>query len=174
MTVLFHMLPEAFGCIVAGMHSSRRVLRSIAAFEASKGLLALVGALGYLSLMHHDIHRLALELIGHMGADPTDHYPALFIQWADDIAGSSVQSVLLLATGYSSIRFLEALGIWWDKSWGEWLAALSGGIYIPFEVGHLIREPRWISVLVLGVNLALVIYLALVLFEKRQNMRGKI
>ena len=61
-----------------------------------------------------------------------------------------------------------------DKSWGEWLAALSGGIYIPFEVGHLIREPGWISVLVLGINLALVIYLALVLFEKRQKMRGKI
>lgn len=155
------------------MHSSRSVLRSIALFEASKGFLALIGALGYLSLMHHDIHRLALELIGHLGANPVDHYPALFIEWADDIAGSSIKSVLLLAGCYSSVRFLEAFGIWRDKSWGEWLAALSGGIYIPFEVGHLIREPGWISVVVLGFNLALVIYLALVLFQKRQMLGGK-
>ena len=149
------------------MHTSSRVLRSIAVFEASKGFLAIIGALGYLSLMHHDIHLLALELIGHLGANPMDHYPAIFIRWADDLAGSSVQSVLLLAAGYSSIRFLEAFGIWWDKSWGEWLAATSGGIYIPFEVGHLTREPGWISVLVLAINLALVIYLAQVLYKKR-------
>jgi uncharacterized membrane protein (DUF2068 family) len=151
------------------MHTPSRVLRSIAVFEAFKGFLAVIGALGYLSLMHHDIHRLALELIGHMGANPTDHYPALFIRWADDIAGSSVQSVLLLAAGYSLIRFLEAFGIWRDESWGEWLAATSGMIYIPFEVGHLIREPGWISVMVLGVNLALVIYLAWVLYQKRST-----
>jgi uncharacterized membrane protein (DUF2068 family) len=46
-----------------------------------------------------------------------------------------------LAIGYIVVRMLEAYGLWNERAWGEWLGALSGGLYIPFEIGHLVHRP---------------------------------
>ncbi|MCZ7627423.1 MAG: DUF2127 domain-containing protein [Candidatus Methylomirabilis sp.] len=43
-----------------------------------------------------------------------------------------------MAAGYASVRFVEAYGLWLERRWAEWFAAVSGGIYIPFEIYELL------------------------------------
>lgn len=52
----------------------RRALRAIVGFEALKGVVALTACLGFLSLLHHDLHPVAASLIGHVGLDPGGHH----------------------------------------------------------------------------------------------------
>lgn len=146
---------------------SRTALRAIALFEAAKGLAALAAAAGVFDLMHHDVRRLALELIGRFGADPHAHFPSMLLHYAALVPGLDVRSMALLAAAYVALRWTEAWGLWHDRRWGELLGALSGGLYVPFEIAHLWHRPSAAGVVVLAFNLLLVAYLVATLWRKR-------
>lgn len=136
------------------------VLRAIAGFEALKGVVALAAVLGFLSLLHQDLHRIAASLIGHVGLDPGAHYPAILLKDIDQFLSADRRTLLLTVSAYVIVRFLEAYGLWNERRWGEWLAALSGGLYVPFEVRHLIHSLSIATAAVVVVNMAVVGYLA--------------
>ena len=146
----------------------RGALRAIAVFEATKGVAALASTIGLLSLLHHDLRHLALALVGHFGLDPTQHFPALLLQYVDQVNSTPLRSVVLLGGGYITIRLVEAYGLWFDRIWGEWVAALSGALYVPFEVQHLIHRTTVINALVLLFNLGVVAYMLYRLYERRK------
>lgn len=143
-------------------------LRSIAAFEALKGLAALAALLGLLDLAHRDVRHLATALIGRFGLDPGAHYPSLLLHYADLLPGAHLLPLVLLGLGYVALRLAEAYGLWCGKPWGEWLAALSGGLYIPFELAHLWQHPSATTALVLASNLLLTGYLGQRLWTRWQ------
>ncbi|HUN92933.1 MAG TPA: DUF2127 domain-containing protein [Burkholderiaceae bacterium] len=140
-------------------------MRTIAIFEAAKGIGALAASLGFLSLLHHDLHRIAVDLISHFGLDPGAHYPAILVRYADVLANANVRQLVLLASGYVAIRLAEAHGLWHQRRWGEWLGALSGALYVPFEVRHLLHRPTALSAGVLLFNVAVVAFLAFQLWR---------
>jgi len=65
-----------------------------------------------------------------------------------------------LALAYSCVRLIEAYGLWRDRAWAKWLAALSGAIYVPFELYELYLGPSGIKVAALVLNVAVVAYMA--------------
>lgn len=153
------------------MHSvaRRRALRTIALFEAFKGVAALAALVGVLDLMHHDVRRLALELIGHFGLNPDARYPSVMLHYAGLLPGADLRLLTLAACGYIVTRVLEAYGLWNDRAWGEWLGALAGGAYVPFEIGHFMHRPTIIGATVLAGNVAVVAFLAFQLRRRRKN-----
>ena len=154
------------------VRSSRRpvrrgALRTIAIFEALKGAIALAASLGFLSLLHHDLHQLAVVLISHYGLQPGDHYPSLILHEADVLQDANLRSLVLLAVAYVLLRFLEAYGLWFERIWGQWLGALSGALYVPFELRHLIYRTSAAGIAVLAINLLVVGFLAWQLWRER-------
>ena len=154
---------------VAGRHAvaRRHALRAVAIFEAAKGLAALIAMVGVLQLMHRDVQHLAIELIGRFGLQPDQHYPSLLLHYAGMLPGANLHALVMLAVAYITLRLAEAYGLWNDWSWAEWLGALSGCLYIPFEVRHLLREPSFISGAVLAANVLVVGLLASQLWLRR-------
>lgn len=161
----------AFG----GKHpvAARRTLRAIAAFEALKGLAALVVIVGVVDLLHHDVRHLVAALIGHFHLAPDGHYTSLLLHYADLLPGTNLHALILLGAGYTALRWIEAWGLWFDKAWAEWLAALSGAIYIPFELGHCLHRCTPISVGVLTINLGIVIFMSYRLWRRRQARQAE-
>ena len=149
--------------------SQRSALQAIAAFEAIKGLAALAGLIGVLDLLHRDVRAVVLTLIGRFGLDPEAHYPSLLLHYADLLPNSDVHMLVMLVSAYIALRFIEATGLWLGKSWGEYLGALSGGIYIPFEVMHFIDEPSWMNVFIVVLNAVIVGYLTHALWLRHQQ-----
>ncbi len=149
--------------------NERQALRAIAIFEAIKGGAALLIGFGLLSLLHRDLHELAQQLIGHFGLDPGQRYPAAFLHYADVLQDTNRRTLALLMVGYVAIRFAEAYGLWFARTWGEWLAAMAGALYVPLEVRHLLHKPSWFSALVLFFNLAMVAFLVWELWKKRRG-----
>jgi uncharacterized membrane protein (DUF2068 family) len=144
-----------------------RALRAIALFEASKGLAALVIGIGLAQLLHHDLHQLVLELVGHFGLDLNQPFPALLLHYADVLNTTPLDTVELLLGGYLSLRFVEAYGLWMARAWAEWLGALSGGLYIPFELHHFWHEPGVLSFLVTAINVLIVAFLVMQLRQRQ-------
>jgi uncharacterized membrane protein (DUF2068 family) len=71
------------------------------------------------------------------------------------------------AAVYAVLRFVEAYGLWKARAWAEWIALVSGMLYLPFEIFKLVTRPNIFHVGLLIVNLAVVLYMAYVLLETR-------
>lgn len=150
--------------------AQRRTLRAIAIYEAIKGIAALAVVIGVIDLMHHDVRRIAITLIGHFGLNPNAHYPTVLLHYADRLPGANVRLLVVIAIGYILLRIVEAYGLWNERVWGEWVAALSGVLYIPVEIEHFVHQPSVINGVVLAANALLVGYLAHQLWQ-RHKMR---
>ena len=150
--------------------ATRRALRTIAVLEALKGLIAIAAGIGLLSLLHHDLHHIAEALIGHFGLSPGDHYPSIVLHYADLLADANVRSIEMLLAAYALLRLCESYGLWRERKWGEWLGALSGALYVPYEMRHLWLHPHWSSFLILTGNLLVVAFLAYRIWRERRDM----
>ena len=108
-------------------------------------------------------------MIGHFHLDPEAHYPQLLIETANWIATSNVYAIFAVAVLYAVIRLVEAYGLWKDRAWAEWLAALSGSLYLPLELNHLIAHTTTINACVLMGNLAVVVFMVFRLKKRRHE-----
>lgn len=147
---------------------NKKALDAIAIFEGVKGLAAITASLGLLSLAHHDVRALAYALIGHFHLDPDAHYPRMLLDQASLLANANLRQVVLLAWLYAGVRLAEAYGLWRDRAWAEWLAAVSGAVYLPLEWSHLWAHTTVINAIVLAGNVGVVAYMVARLWRRRK------
>jgi uncharacterized membrane protein (DUF2068 family) len=143
-------------------------LRLIAVFEALKGLAALVAASGLLVLTPSDVQDVAERIVEHLHLDPASKYPSVFLHVASQATPQWLRLVAVGGLVYATFRIAEAIGLWRDKSWAEWLGVVTGLIYVPFEGYALVKHPGSEPVIALLVNIAIVMFLG-----ERLRRRGK-
>jgi uncharacterized membrane protein (DUF2068 family) len=143
------------------MHTSKKLvaLRTVALFEAAKGLIVLLLGMGLLRLMHKNLEDFAEQLSRFLHASPGGRLSNLFVTAADRATDKSLWALAATAAIYALVRFAEAYGLWYDREWAEWFALLSGSMYLPWEVYSILRHPLLLKWIVLAVNLAIVLYM---------------
>jgi uncharacterized membrane protein (DUF2068 family) len=144
-------------------------LRSIALFEAAKGLLAVAAACGVLSLRHTDLHAATDAFLLRHGIDPERHYTRLFIESVAKATNHHAGEIAALAFVYGLIRLVEGYGLWQGKHWAEWFAVISAGIYLPLEFWHFVHHPTVLNTGVMVFNIMIIIYLATLLNQQRRS-----
>ena len=144
-------------------------LRTVALLEAGKGALVLLVGFGLLSLIHHDVQRFAERLIAHTHLNPAARYPRIFIDIASQLTDGRLLLIAAGAAIYSIVRFIEAYGLWHARPWAEWFAAISGGIYIPFELFELYERVTWLSLGAAILNLTIVAVMLYCVFHANQE-----
>lgn len=151
-----------------------RALRAVASVEFLKGLLVLLAGFGVLSLVHRDAWDVAESFLEWLGVSPDTHYAQVFLNLADQVTDKKLWAVAAAALAYSTLRFIEAYGLWGARPWAEWLALVSGAIYLPFEIIELVRRPDGIRLAILLINLAVVCYMAFLRMQERDRMRSSV
>ena len=137
-----------------------QVLRAVATIELTKGLIVLLSACSVLFLVHReDPWDLADGLLRLLHISPDHHFAQVFLDWADSLTEAKLWAVASVALAYSILRFLEAYGLWYARAWAEWIALISGMLYLPFEIYKVIRHASLFHVGLLLVNLAVVLYM---------------
>lgn len=141
----------------------------MAAFEAAKGLIVLIAGFGLLSFLGRDAEHLAAQLVHRTHLNPAHHYPQIFLEAMAKLDDTRLWLLAGFAALYASVRFVEAYGLWHQRPWAEWFAAVSGGLYVPIEVYEILHHPTWIKGAALVLNLAIVAYLMRVLSQSRRQ-----
>ena len=149
-----------------------QALRPIAAFEAFKGAIVLIAGFGLLNFLGKDADELAERLVHRMHLDPANHYPQIFIRAMANVTDTHLWLMAGFAALYATVRFVEAYGLWHERRWAEWLAALSGGVYVPVEIYELINHATWLKAGALVLNLIVVAYMIRLLTESRRRHRA--
>ena len=72
---------------------------------------------------------------------------------------SAIAVLLATAIAYSIIEGIEAVGLWRERRWAEYLTALATVGLLPFEIHELIDRVTVLRVIALVVNVAILIWL---------------
>ena len=152
---------------IAIQQTHHHTLRAIALFEVAKGVVAVAVSLALLNLTHQNVLYLTTLSINFFHLDSDAHYFKTFFDYTDLLNNEKLHTVVLFAWVYAAIRFTEGYGLWKSRAWAEWLAAASGGIYLPIEISHLGKHPNAINAAVLITNAAVVAYMLYRLWHRR-------
>ncbi len=148
---------------------THKALRPVAAFEAFKGAIVLAAGFGLLSFLGRDAEEFAGQLVHRMHLDAANHYPQIFIRAMAAVTNTRLWLLAGFAALYATVRFIEAFGLWHERRWAEWLAALSGSVYVPVEIYELAHRITWLRVGALLLNLIVVAYMAWLLSESKRR-----
>lgn len=146
-----------------GRNHNLQALRAVASLELFKGLIVLAAAIGLLFAVGHDPWDIADGILHLLHISPDHHFAQVFLDWADTLTAAKLWTVAAGAGAYAILRFVEAYGLWNARTWAEWIALVSGSLYIPYEVYKLIHRQSWIHISIFVVNLAIVAYMAYLL-----------
>jgi len=131
-------------------------------------VLVIAVGFGLAAFAGRDVERAAEQLVDHLHLNPARHYPHILLDAASNITDRQLLGLAALALVYATLRLIEAYGLWRRRPWAQWLAALSGAIYLPFEVYELNRGVTLLRLFTFAVNLGIVAYMSLVLADARR------
>ena len=147
-------------------------LRGVAIFEAGKGLLAIAAAVWVITLLHKDMQDVAERMLQLLHINPDRHLYQWLLRTVGGLTPRGLWVIVSLILGYSVIRFVEAAGLWLEKEWAEWFALISGSLYVPYEIYHLVRHPTGLKWMILTINLLIVVYLAWLLMDSYKRRKA--
>src|SRR3979409_669081 len=118
-------------------------LRTVATVEFTKGVIVVLAGLGLFSMRHRDIWGIAESFLEFFHVNPYHHYVGVFIDLVYKISDVRLWKIATVAGVYTTLRFVEAYGLWYALPWAEWLAVGCGAIYISVEASALAHRPPW-------------------------------
>jgi len=151
--------------------AQKSLLRAVASFEFTKGILVLLLGIGAIILVHKDAWVIAESLLALLHISTDRRSAQMFLDFADSLTDSRLWLAAQLAFVYSALRFVEGYGLWMGRTWAEWLAFASGMLLVPFEIRELLRGITVLRSVVFVVNLGIVLYMFYLLRAQRQRRR---
>lgn len=86
------------------------------------------------------------------------------------LKSSTLYLVAVAAAAYALLEGAEAVGLWFQRRWAEYLTFVATLVFLPYEIYELLRSVTALKVAALAVNLLIAFYL---LFAKRLfGLRG--
>jgi uncharacterized membrane protein (DUF2068 family) len=150
-----------------------RTLRAVAIYEAAKGILVLLTGFGLLVVFRHHIQQIAEQIVSQLHLNPAGHLPRIFLDVAASMTDARLWMFATFAAGYAILRIVMAYGLWFERRWAEWLAALSAAIYLPFEVHELYTAFSWFVIIAMIVNVLIIALMVTALHRSRPAGAGQ-
>ncbi len=156
----------------------RIVLRIIAIDRALHFVVLAVLAVAVFLLASHEIrvrdafYRIVNAVQGTTGkpGNASGHGFLHSLEHVFTLKSSTLYVVAAAATAYAVLEGVEAVGLWYQKRWAEYLTLVATVAFIPYEVYELSRAVSTFKVIAFVVNVAIAIYL---LYAKRLfGLRG--
>lgn len=145
------------------------MLRAVASFECTKGIFVVVMGFCALALVHKDVWLIAERLLALLHIDTDRRSAQLFLDFADSVTDARLWAAVRIAFAYAGLRFIEAYGLWKERTWAEWVALVSGSLLLPLEVRELLRGiTLWRVVLFVG-NILVILYMLYVILSNRRE-----
>jgi uncharacterized membrane protein (DUF2068 family) len=141
-------------------------------------LLGLLAAAIFLFTAHeaslkHTFYRVVTDLQGGVGGGPVQTSHTGAVHELDRLFTLHTRTLYLLGAGvaaYALLEGIEAVGLWYQRRWAEYLTFVATTVFLPLEVIELSKRVTPFKVTALIINLAVVAYL---LFAKRLfGLRG--
>ena len=139
--------------------SQTRVVRLIALFKLLKAVLLIAIGVAALKLLHTDISGLVERCVAVLGLEQNSQFVGRALSTAAAVTPNRVRDLIVGSFLYGGLFLTEGIGLWLLKNWAIWFTVIITSSFLPVEAYEIVRHPSVGKVLLIGVNLALVVYL---------------
>jgi uncharacterized membrane protein (DUF2068 family) len=75
------------------------------------------------------------------------------------LRSGTLNILIITAAVYAVVEATEAVGLWYERRWAEYLTALATAGFVPFEIDELLKKVTVVRAGALVINLAVIVYL---------------
>lgn len=136
------------------------VLKLIAIDKAAHAIVFAIAAV-FLAILHFKygvFHDAVKDLLNGLAGS---EHPLLNRQLRRllDVSSGTITTLIFVALAYMLVEGVEAVGLWMERRWAEYLTVIATSSLLPLEIYELIERVTVVRIGALIVNLAIVIYL---------------
>jgi uncharacterized membrane protein (DUF2068 family) len=137
-----------------------RGVRGVLLVALAYGIYRFDGAKDALNRVFKEDLPLLRPVADRLGVDLQDAGPVRLVHKALETSHSTLELVALGVLAYGVLELVEAVGLWLMRRWGEYVAVVGTGIFVPLEVYELVERVTWVRVVAFVVNVFAVVYIA--------------
>ncbi|HEY8822245.1 MAG TPA: DUF2127 domain-containing protein [Dermatophilaceae bacterium] len=141
-----------------------RGIRGVLLVALAYGVWRFDGSRSALKQVFNSYLPALIPLADKLGVDLEETGPVHFIQEAFTAKHSTLLLVAIGVLAYGSLELVEAIGLWFKKRWGEYVAVVATSLFVPLEIHEIIAKVTWLRVAALVINLFAIAY---ILWTKR-------
>jgi uncharacterized membrane protein (DUF2068 family) len=131
-------------------------LRIVSVYKFLQALLLSGVGLATLRLVRPEVAAEFGQWVQDLPVGFIQHTAVTFLEW---ITGPQSSRVLILGgaiLAYAALFFVEAVGLWFQKRWAEWLTVIATAALIPPEIYECVVHPSPLPFVLLALNVAVV------------------
>jgi uncharacterized membrane protein (DUF2068 family) len=112
--------------------------------------------------LREDFYRVLADIQGGVAGGPLQTSHKGLVGKLDELFSLNKGTLRLVGAGligFAVLEAAEAVGLWFQQRWAEYLTFIATTLLLPLEVYELTARVSWFKVTALVVNLAIVVYL---------------
>jgi uncharacterized membrane protein (DUF2068 family) len=150
-------------------HRHNKGLVLIAVYKLLQALLFVALGVGALRLLHKDIDDVLTKIVSDLRFNPESRFVNFVLDRASFLNDPLLVRIGVAAFGYAAVGILEAIGLYLEKAWGEYLTLLITASFLPLEIHEIIRRLTSARVTLLLVNVIVLFYLLKLVWERQRQ-----
>lgn len=150
---------ELRDAVVLRLIALDRGFHSVVFTLIAAGLLFLELKLTALQGFADDIVRRFSQTAGETGQGGSRNAIVTELQKLLHLNPRAIEIFLITAVAYAVIEGVEAVGLWRERRWAEYLTAVATAGFLPFEIHELMKRVTGFRIGALIINIAILVYL---------------
>ncbi len=112
--------------------------------------------------LRHFVFRVVNAVEGTTGNPTTRTHGIVHeVLHALELRSTTLYALAAAAAGYAVLEGAEAVGLWLQRRWAEYLTFVATIVFLPYEIWELTKSVSPLKVVALVINLAIAVYLLL-------------
>ncbi len=155
----------------SGQHHNR-VLLLIAFYKFLHALFFIAIGIGAHRLLHKDLADEIDLFARHLRFNPESRLVTFVLEKASLVNDPLLRRIGFFAFCYAAVTLVEGIGLYLEKTWGEFLTLAITASFLPWELFEIYRHITWIHLGLFAINILVFLYL-LDLVLARARLRAK-
>ncbi len=152
-------------------HRHNKGLVLIAVYKFLHSLLFIALGVGALRLVGKDVGDVLYRLASDLRFNPEGRFVNFVLDQASLLNDPLLRRISFAAFCYAGIGIAEGIGLYLEKAWGEFLTLIITASFLPWEIMEILRRHTMMRVGLLVVNVAVLIYLSMLVWRQRVHRR---
>ena len=134
-------------------------LLTIGLFKLVEAAFFFLVGVGVIHFIHRDLGDAATRLAERMRLRMDGMLVTWVLDHLDDVTAHRLKQIGFATFFYAGLRVVEGVGLVMEKVWAEYLTVGVTASFLPWELYEIVMHLDWLRVGLLGVNLAVLVYL---------------
>lgn len=148
----------------------RAGLLMISGYKLLGATVCVLIGVGALHLVGKDIDELLAQIATYWRL-PESRFVNFIFEKAELLNDPMLKRIGFAAFCYAALGAVEAIGLYFEKVWAEFLTLVVTASFLPFELHELIRGISSLKMAIFAINVAVLFYLIWIMAEKAAEKR---